>query len=593
MAGEAIKQWADEAIVTCLRGQERKVYMKKTKRIFAILMSLAMILTMSIAMSATAFAAAGDRQSDTTISVTDLKAGDVVTPYQVIEWKDGEGWAFKAPFNTLTAEDLKEIIGTPAVPASGSTPAKPAVPGKITQAMANKIAALASGGTGETLSGTTWSKSNPAPGLYMVAIAAKESGVVYNPAFVGADFESGNTTNTISITATYSDTAVAKKSTITTLKTVDANEDSDEIKAAKASMVGDIVSFKITTTIPVFLDSYKNPSFKLTDEISDGMKLKVDADHPIKVKYGNVEATCTAATGGDSNVTITKDSDTKYTAEFDKDYLDANAVAVPVEVTYFAEITNAATFNVNRDDNTVTVEYSNGPNEEKGVEKDVTNHYTFSIGASIIGKQGKKGYEAVKVGVDEDGNELTELTEVTLNNGDDTDTARALAGATFELYRTSDNKKIGEFTTGADGIITFEGLDADTYYLKETKAPDGYIMTSQAQIPVVITATYEKKDITETVNGMEVKYETSVLKDYTVTIDGHATKYEFNNEGETLVDPVIKDITTDEARIANTKGQPLPSTGGIGTIIFYTLGTLLVIGCGIVLVSRRRMQKDR
>lgn len=561
--------------------------MKKTKRIFAILMSLAMILTMSIAMSATAFAAAGDRTSDDTISVTDLKAGDQVTAYQVIEWKDGEGWVFKAPFNSLTANDLKEIIGTPA---TGTTPK---VEGKITQAMANKIAALASGGTAEAVSGTSWSKSNPAPGLYMVAIAAKESGVVYNPAFVGADFESGNTTNTISITATYSDTAVAKKSTITTLKTVDANEDSDEIKAAKASMVGDIVSFKITTTIPVFLDSYKNPSFKLTDQISDGMELVVDADHPITVKYGTATAQNDGTTTGDSNVTITKNSSTKYTAEFAKNYLDANAVAVDVEVTYFAKITNDATFNVNRDDNTVTVEYSNGPNEEKGVEKDVTNHYTFSIGANIIGKQGKKGYEAVKVGVDENGNELTELTEVTLDNGDDTDTARALAGATFELYRKSDNKKIGEFTTEADGIITFEGLDADEYYLKETKAPDGYIMTSQEQISVVISANYEKKEITEDVNGMEVKYETSVLKDYTVTINGHATKYTFNNEGETLVDPVINDITTDEARIANTKGQPLPSTGGIGTIIFYTLGTLLVVGCGVVLVSRRRMQKDK
>lgn len=567
--------------------------MKHIKKVITLLLAVVMTLSMSSVVFA-----AGERTSDATISVTDLTVGDVVTPYQVIEWKEGAGWAFKAPFDALSADDLKEILGTPAVKDAQGNITTPAVPGKITQAMANKIAKLATGGTADpALTTTTWSKSNPAPGLYMVAIAAKKSGVVYNPAFVGADFEGGNTTNTISITATYSDTAVAKKKTIETLKTVDANEDSPEIKAAKASMVGDVVSFHITTTIPVFLDSYKNPSFKLTDEISDGMKLKVDADHPIKVKYGEtteaVEAVNDGTATGDDNVTIKKDSDTKYTAEFKKEYLDANEVAVPVEVTYFAEITNEAKFNVNRDDNTVTVEYSNGPNNEKGVEKDVTNHYTFSIGADIIGKQGKKGYEAVKVGVDAEGNELTELTEVTLDNGDDTDTARALAGATFELYRTSDDKKIGEFTTKADGIISFSGLDADEYYLVEKSAPSGYIMTSQDKIPVVITANYEEKNITETVNGMEVKYQTSVLKDYTVTINNHSTKYTFSNEGETLVDPVIHDITTDEARIANTKGQGLPSTGGIGTIIFYTLGTILVAGCGIVLVSRRRMQKNK
>jgi LPXTG-motif cell wall-anchored protein len=567
-------------------------------------------------MSMTAFAAdPGDRKSDTTISVTDLTVGDVVTPYQVIEWKDGECWAFKAPFNTLTADDLKEILGTPAVADDPATTdvdeSAAAVPGKITQAMANKIAALATGGTAEAaLTGTTWSKANPAPGLYMVVIAAKESGVVYNPAFVGADFDGNNTSNTISITATYSDTAVAKKKTIETLKTVDQNEDSDAIKAAKASMIGDVVSFKITTTIPVFLDSYKNPSFKLTDKVSTGLKLVVDAEHPISVKYGTTTTKNDGTSTGDTNVTITKDSDVQYTAEFAKAYLDAATTPTEVEVTYFAEITNQAQFNVNRDDNTVTVEYSNGPNNEKGVEKDVTNHYTFSIGANIIGKQGKKGYEAVKVGVDKDGNELTELTEVTLDNGGETDKARALQGALFGLYKTEEAAKAEKrpsdadnglvvntnypngatFTTLEDGIITFTGLDAGTYYLKELDAPNGFIRDTNVH-KVVIDATYEEKNITETVNGMEVKYQTSVLKDYTVTIDGHATKYEFDNTGATLVDPVIKDITTDEDRIKNTKGTELPSTGGMGTTVFYVVGSALVIGAAVLLISKRRMAR--
>ena len=590
--------------------------MKKMKKMIALLLAFTMVM----AMGTTAFAAPGDLTSDTTISVTDLTVGDVVTPYQVIQWVDGEGWQFKAPFNTLTAADLEEILGKPAVPAvtdpdTGNviTPAQDAVPGKITQAMADKIALLARGGTADpALTTTTWSKgtadSPVAPGLYMVAIAAKESGVVYNPAFVGADFVGTNTTNTISITATYSGTAVAKKTTISTIKTVDENEDSDEIKAAKASMVGDIVSFKITTTIPVFLDSYQNPSFKLTDEISAGMELVVDATHPISVKYGTTTAKNDGTATGDDNVTITKDTTTKYTANFAKAFLQGNATAVSVEVTYYAKITNAATFNVNRDDNTVTVEYSNGPNNEKGVEKDITNHYTFSLGASIIGKQGKKGYEAVKVGVDKDGNELTELNEVTLDNGDDTDTARSLEGALFGLYTSeaaaTAGKRPGEadnglvvnknypngatFTTLADGIISFSGLDAGNYWLKELDAPDGFIKDDNVH-PVVITATYEEKNITEDVSGMTVTYQTSVLKDYTVTIDGHATKYEFDNTGETIVDPVIKDITTDEDRIKNTKGQELPSTGGIGTTMFYVVGSVLVLGAAVLLISKRRM----
>ena len=99
--------------------------------------------------------------------------------------------------------------------------------------------------------------------------------------------------------------------------------------------------------------------------MSAGMELVVDATHPISVKYGDTTATNNGTSTGDDNVTITKNSDIKYTAEFATAYLDANATAVAVEVTYYAKITNAATFNVNRDDNTVTVTYSNGPNEEK------------------------------------------------------------------------------------------------------------------------------------------------------------------------------------------------------------------------------------
>lgn len=578
--------------------------MKKMKKMIALMIAMVMVIG---TMSMTAFAAPGDLTSDDVIKVTDLTNGDEVTYYQIIEWVDGTGWAFKAPFTSLSADDLKAIVGTPA---TETTPAKP---GAITQALASKIGAAAtSGGTTETVTGTEWSKANPAPGLYMVVPASKTMGVVYNPAFVAADFEGNNTTNVISIKASYSDTAVAKKETFTTIKTVDEAEDT--INKAKASLVGDIVSFDVETTVPVFLQSYKNPSFKLTDEISAGMELVVDAEHPIAVKYGTTTVENTGSDFSNDDLSIKKDSSTKYTVEFTKDYLVKTAVATKVVITYYAKVTNKAELNVNWDDNTVTVEYSNGPNEEKGIEKDVTNHYTFSIGSDIIGRQGKKGYEAVKVGVDAEGNELKELREVTLDDGDTQAKARALEGVLFGLYTTEAAAEAGKlpseadnglvvnnnypngatFTTKADGIITFTGLDGGTadapatYYLKELDAPGGFIKDTNVH-PVQIVAEYETKDITETVSGMTVTYQTSVLKKYTVTIDGKDTTYTFDNEGPTLVDPVIKDVTTEEDRIKNTKGQELPSTGGIGTTLFYVVGSVLVIGAAVLLISKRRM----
>ena len=93
--------------------------------------------------------------------------------------------------------------------------------------------------------------------------------------------------------------------------------------------------------------------------------------------------------------------------------------------------------------------------------------------------------------------------------------------------------------------ITIKGLDNSwTYTLKETKVPDGY---NQAE------------DIT--VNGSSL----------------------------TKVDKAIAELTLYKETVVNQQGAVLPSTGGIGTTIFYVIGAILVIGAGVVLVTRRRM----
>ena len=55
---------------------------------------------------------------------------------------------------------------------------------------------------------------------------------------------------------------------------------------------------------------------------------------------------------------------------------------------------------------------------------------------------------------------------------------------------------------------------------------------------------------------------------------------------------VNEDNATLSTNIVNLKGILLPSTGGIGTTIFYVLGTILVLGAGILLVTRKRMSKS-
>lgn len=102
-------------------------------------------------------------------------------------------------------------------------------------------------------------------------------------------------------------------------------------------------------------------------------------------------------------------------------------------------------------------------------------------------------------------------------------------------------------TTDEKGEIAIAGLDSDTYYLRETKAPDGY---------------------NKLANDVEVKIVANAGADNTLT------------------------YTTVTAEINNNSGAELPSTGGIGTTIFYVVGGLLVVAAGVLLVTRKRMTKS-
>lgn len=123
--------------------------------------------------------------------------------------------------------------------------------------------------------------------------------------------------------------------------------------------------------------------------------------------------------------------------------------------------------------------------------------------------------------------------------------------------------------TDAEGLITLTGLAAGDYVLKETEAPAGYNKLD--------------KEIYITVSCGDTEEGNLATHTWTVTY-----KMGENGTAQTLTSTEAN-ANLFELDIENKAGTELPSTGGIGTTMFYVVGAILVIGAGVLLVSRKRM----
>ncbi len=125
------------------------------------------------------------------------------------------------------------------------------------------------------------------------------------------------------------------------------------------------------------------------------------------------------------------------------------------------------------------------------------------------------------------------------------------AGADYTVEGVTDNK----------GVVIFDGLKEGTYTITEIVAPDGYNLLAS---PITITVAFDSETGTFSVTDLKG------LSDN--------LSFDVNNEIE---------IT-----ILNNAGTELPSTGGIGTTVFYAAGICLMLGAAVVLITRRRMRTE-
>ncbi|SDL31159.1 LPXTG-motif cell wall anchor domain-containing protein [Sarcina sp. DSM 11001] len=132
-----------------------------------------------------------------------------------------------------------------------------------------------------------------------------------------------------------------------------------------------------------------------------------------------------------------------------------------------------------------------------------------------------------------------------------------------------------EMETDSKGLLVIEGLSTSAELtIEETAAPDGY-----NKLEGTITGSAEKLSETVTTTFTETYYDA----------DGNVVDQKENAETTTTVITTIDNLKAIAIEIVNQQGTELPSTGGIGTTIFYVVGAILVIGAGVVLITRRRM----
>ena len=328
----------------------------------------------------------------------------------------------------------------------------------------------------------------------------------------------------------------------------------DEKKAGDFA-IGDTVTYQLTSKVPD-MTGYNSYTFKFTDTLSKGLDLKAI----LSVKVGDTELK--AGKTGDNTYLptyTTNDNGTHtLTISFNDFYNNfKNRTGETITVVYTATLNKDAVIGMNPNTNKAVVEYSNDPKSDGTgkSEPSIVDVHTFDF---TIYK-----YYKTTTGA--------------------TETKNPLAGAEFELYKANEagdaadtNAKINivdetkgvyrqatpeeanagftsaKIVSDADGKVLVKGLEAGTYYLRETKAPEGYNKLL-SDIKVVIEANYDTT--------------TGKLKSYSVD-------YTYN--GKTTNGTAITDKDNHpEVAVENKTGAQLPSTGSKGALMVTLAGIVL------------------
>lgn len=274
--------------------------------------------------------------------------------------------------------------------------------------------------------------------------------------------------------------------------------------------IGDTVEYKVEITVADGAQTYT-----VTDTMSTGLtfnsgSLKVTANDVVTTDY-----TLTPTTNG-------------FTLVLPETYVSTLTKGTTIMVTYTATLNKDAVVAGNK--NSATLHYGN-----KQTVKSETTTYTYEFDLLKVDGSDKKLLDGAEFKLYDAKNDGSVIKVVPVAGG----------------YRVSNGNEAGATETIAvtGGKVHISGLDKTTYWLEETKAPDGYNMLTERK-PV---------DLTNGSNNTTLTSDTWSEANHGVAVENNA-------------------------------GTVLPSTGGMGTTLFYVVGGGLMVAAVVLLVTKKRME---
>lgn len=564
--------------------------MKKTRRFAAIAAAAVMTAALAVPMSMSSFAA----EHSVTITAKDnathsyeayqifsgTYAGGVLTE---IQW--GSGVDSTALLTALqadttlgtyfedckTASDVADALGATVTAGEGDAAVTTATfedDAALTQAFVKVVGANLS----TTKSGTV--EGNKITGLSDGYYFVKDASA---PVLVEGEENSGAYTRYIVKVTDDADITVEAKSAAPSVDKQVWDEEADAEDGAVAGWgesadhaINETFQFKLIATLPASTeyDAYETYKLVFNDTMSAGVTFEqIDEVTVDGVKINASDYVVSGVAEGEAGKTwsLAIADIKKFTGVDLKDGADV-VVTYSAHLNENAVISSVSGTNLGVDatnNNKVGLEYSNNPNWKIEWEKDHPDQpdgpkdEDEELGETPEDYVWVFTYKAFNTKLDQDKAPLADA-EFGLYSDEACETEISLIyDENLLAYRPVKDGETATVMKSAEttGIFNIAGLDVGTYYLKETKAPVGYnLLTTPTAF--AITATHAEDESDATVS---------------LTLDGNAS------EDEPLT-------------IENKKGSSLPSTGGIGTTLFYVVGGTLVAGAGVTLITKKRIK---